>query len=206
MALSTYSDLVAAVGTWLNRTDLASYAPDFIALAEERIYRNLRVKAMETALNETITGGVVTVPADYIELKSAYLDGSPAYALERLSVEEIYTKYPTRASSAKPLYIAREGESFIFGPYPDGAYTLKGIYYARLAALSATNTSNWLTTHAPSLVLFGALAEAAPFLKDDQRIMIWEQKFLAQLGDANKADKREGMRGSTLAMSAGATP
>lgn len=206
MALSTYSDLVAAVGTWLNRTDLASYAPDFIALAEERIYRNLRVKAMETALNETITGGVVTVPADYIELKSAYLDGSPAYALERLSVEEIYTKYPTRTSSAKPLYIAREGESFIFGPYPDGAYTLKGIYYARLAALSATNTSNWLTTHAPSLVLFGALAEAAPFLKDDQRIMIWETKFLAQLGDANKADKREGMRGSTLAMSAGATP
>jgi hypothetical protein len=55
-------------------------------------------------------------------------------------------------------------------------------------------------------LLFGALAEAAPFLKDDQRIVIWEQKFLAQLGDANRADKREAMRGSTLAMSAGATP
>ncbi len=36
--------------------------------------------------------------------------------------------------------------------------------------------------------------------------MIWETKFLAQLGDANKADKREAMRGSTLAMSAGVMP
>jgi hypothetical protein len=206
VALNTYSDLVTAIGTWLNRTDLASYIPDFIALAEERIYRSLRVKAMETALSSTISSGAIAVPSDYIELKSAYIDGSPTYALERLSVEEIYTKYPTRSSQGKPLYIAREGASFIFGPYPDGAYTVKGIYYARLAALSATNTSNWLTTNAPSLVLFGALAEAAPFLKDDQRIMIWETKFLAQLGDANKADKREAMRGSTLAMSAGVMP
>ena len=206
MALGTYSDLQTAIATWLNRTDLTAYIPDFIALAEERVYRNLRVKAMETALNDTIASGVIAVPSDYIELKSAYIDGSPTYALERLSVEEIYTKYPTRASSAKPLYIAREGESFIFGPYPDSAYTVKGIYYARLAALSATNTSNWLTTHAPSLLLFASLAEAAPFLKDDQRVVIWETKFLAQLSDANKADKREGMRGSTLAMSAGVTP
>ncbi len=135
MALNTYSDLVTAIGTWLNRTDLASYIPDFIALAEERIYRSLRVKAMETALSSTISSGAIAVPSDYIELKSAYIDGSPTYALERLSVEEIYTKYPTRSSQGKPLYIAREGASFIFGPYPDGAYTVKGIYYARLAAL-----------------------------------------------------------------------
>ena len=206
MALGTYSDLVTAVGTWLNRTDLASYIPDFIALAEERIYRNLRVKAMETALSETIASGVIAVPSDYIELKSAYVDGSPACFLERASVEDIYTKYPDRSAEGKPAYIAREGSNFIFGPYPDSAYTIKGIYYARLAALSATNTTNWLTTNAPSLVLFGALCEAAPFLKDDQRIIVWEQKFLAQLGDANRADKREILRGSTLAMSAGSQP
>ena len=92
MALGTYSDLQTAIATWLNRTDLTAYIPDFIALAEERVYRNLRVKAMETALNDTIASGVIAVPSDYIELKSAYIDGSPAYALERLSVEEIYTK------------------------------------------------------------------------------------------------------------------
>jgi len=206
MALGTYSDLQTAIGVWLNRTDLTAYIPDFIALAEERIYRQLRVKAMETALNGTISGGVLALPSDYIELKSAYVDGSPAYLLERASVEDIYNKYPTRSSTSKPLYIAREGENFIFGPYPDADYTVKGIYYARLPALSTVNTSNWLTTNAPSLLLFGSLCEATPFLKDDQRIMIWETKWREQLAEVNKVDKREALRGSSLTMSAGSTP
>lgn len=206
MALATYSDLQTAVATWLNRTDLAAYVPDFIALAEERIYNRLRVRAMETALNATIASGVVAVPADYLELKSAYVDGAPAYLLERASVEDIYAKYPTRSGQGKPLYIAREGSNFVFGPYPDGAYTIKGIYYKRLPALSGTNTSNWLTTNAPSLLLFGALCEAIPFLKDDARVGIWEQKYAQALDAANRTDRREGLSGSSLTMSAGAAP
>lgn len=206
MALGTYSDLVTAVGTWLDRSDLATYVPDFIALAEERIYRTLRVKALEAALSDTIASGVIAVPSDYVELKSAYVDGSPTQMLERASVEDIYTNYPTRSSSGKPAYIAREGSSFIFGPYPDAAYTIKGVYYQRLPALSVTNTTNWLTENAPSLLLFGALCEAEPFMRNDQRTVLWEAKFQAALTEANRTDKREGMRGSTLAMSAGAMP
>lgn len=206
MAFSTYSTLQTAVGSWLNRSDLSAYIPDFIALAEERIYRDLRVKAMETALSSTIASGVIAVPSDYIELKLAYIDGSPAYLLERTSLEEIYARYPTRSSQGKPLYIAREGSNFIFGPYPDGAYTVKGVYYARLAALSSTNTSNWLTTAAPSLLLFGALCEAEPFLHNDPRVVLWESKFAQQLTAANRQDKREGRSGSSMTMSAGNMP
>ena len=206
MALATYSDLQTAVANWLNRSDLTTYVPDFIALAEERIYNRLRVRAMEAALNSTISSGVIAVPADYIELKSAYVDGSPTYLLERGSVEDVYAKYPTRSAQGKPLYIAREGSNFIFGPYPDSAYTIKGIYYKRLTALSNSNTSNWLTTNAPSLLLFGSLCEAIPFLKDDARVGIWEQKYAQALDVTNRTDKREGLSGSSLTMSAGSTP
>jgi hypothetical protein len=206
VALTTYSGLKTAVANWLNRTDLTSYIPDFIALAEERIYRDLRIKAMETAFSSTVASGVIALPTDYLELKSAYVDGSPIYFLERASLEDIYSKYPTRAAGGKPLYIAREGENFIFGPYPDAAYTIKGIYYKKLPALSDSNTTNWLTSSAPSLILFGALTEAAPFLKDDARLAIWEGKFQTQMRDVQRADKREALRGSSLTMSAGSTP
>lgn len=206
MALATYTDLKAAIATWLNRTDLTTYIPDFIALAEERIYRDLRIKAMETAFSTTIASGVIALPTDYIELKNAYVDGSPVYLLERASLEDIYSMYPTRSTSGKPLYIAREGDNFIFGPYPDSTYTIKGTYYKKLAALSAANETNWLTSGASSLILFGALAEAAPFLKDDQRLAIWEGKFQTQLRDVQRADRREALRGSSLTMSAGAMP
>ena len=206
MALATYSDLQAAIASWLNRTDLTSYIPDFIALAEERIYRGLRVKGIESGLLDTINGGVISVPSDYLELKSAYLDCSNSCLLERASVEDIYRLYPQRSSSGKPQYIAREGSNFIFGPYPDSAYSIRGIYYAKPAALSATNTANWLTQNAPSLLLFGALAEAAPFLKDDERVMIWEAKYAAQMDETNRADKREALRGSSLTMNTGIAP
>ena len=34
MALTTYTELKTSVGDWLNRTDLTTVIPDFIALAE----------------------------------------------------------------------------------------------------------------------------------------------------------------------------
>ena len=37
MALANYSDLQSAVAGWLNRTDLTSQIPDFIALAESKL-------------------------------------------------------------------------------------------------------------------------------------------------------------------------
>jgi len=41
MSLANYTDLLASVATWLNRTDLTSVIPDFVTLAEERIARDL---------------------------------------------------------------------------------------------------------------------------------------------------------------------
>ena len=53
MSLSNYADLKAAVATWVNREDLTTTIPDFIRLAEARVYRLLRVPSLEviTSLN-----------------------------------------------------------------------------------------------------------------------------------------------------------
>jgi hypothetical protein len=198
MSISTYSELKTAVANWLNRSDLTAYIPDFIRLAEERIYSDLRVRAMETALNSTISNGVIAVPNDYIELKYAYIDGSPVQRLTKKDEAFIYEKYPTRAAGGKPQYIAREIDNFIFGPYPDFSYVVKGGYYKRLDALSDSNTTNWFLTNNPSLLLFGSLAEAEPFLKNDERIAIWEQKYLDTKNRIQKEDESEKFSGSPL--------
>lgn len=206
MALGTYSDLQAAVATWLDRSDLTSYITDFIALAEQDIYQLLRVPDMETALNSTIASGVIAVPSGLLELKSAYVDGSPTQPLQRVSTDFIYNRYPTRSSEGMPRYIAREGTNFIFGPYPDSTYTIKGIYYTRPAALSATNTSNFLTTTYPALLLYGSLVEARAFLHDDPRIGVWETLFRQAVTEANKSGRSEAMKGSTLTVATGFAP
>lgn len=198
MAITSYTQLKTAIANWLNRSDINDYIPDFITFCEKRIYRELRIKPLEATLNSTISGGVLAIPSDYTELKFAYVDGSPVQMLQRKSQSFIYTKYPTRTSWGVPAYICREGDNFIFGPYPDSNYTIKGVYYKQLDALSDSNTTNWFTSNAPDLLLFGSLVEAEPFLKNDARIGLWEAKFNQVFNQLQQKDNEERFSGSAM--------
>lgn len=200
MSIASYSDLQTAISSWLHRSDLSSYTSDFITLGEGRINSRLRVQAMETST--TVAATSAALPSDYIELKDAYISStSPYYHLERKSAEWIYLKYPDRSSTGIPKFIAREASSFIFGPAPDSAYSIKLVYYKHFAALSgATNT---IFTSYPGLYLFAALAESAPFLKDDKRVVLWEAKFEELLKQVQQEDDTEDFSGSLLRMTPG---
>lgn len=202
MSLNSYTTIKTAVGTWLDRSDLSGVIPDLITMGEARVYRDLRIAAMETSLSTAITAGVVAVPDGYIEMKHLYVDGSPVQKLQRKTAEWIYTNYPSRAADSKPLFFAREGGNFIFGPYSDSTYTVKGIYYKRLAALSAGNETNWFTTNAPELLLFAALTEAEPYLGNDPRYILWQAKYDAVKTAVQRQDTAEEFSGSTLQVTA----
>jgi len=181
MALVSYSGIKAAIGDWLARSDLSTVIDDFIDLAEARINRELRVSAMETALSATISSGVISVPTGFLEFVSVYIDGTPTRQLEIKSPDWLMTHYPQRSSDSKPRYIARLGSNFVFGPYPDSAYTVAGTYYAKLTPLGdgtgGTATTNFLTTDAPDIILYGALSASAPYLSDDPRVALWESMY-----------------------------
>lgn len=202
MAISTYSELQTAIINRLHRADLTSLVPDFIALGEARIYRDLRIRCMETALNSTIASGVIAVPSRYIELKHAYIDGTPVGKLKRKNSDFIYLNYPTRAADGKPKFIAREGENFIFGPYPDSTYTVNGIYYKRLDALSDSNATNWFTANAPDILMFAALYEAADHTGNDAAMSKWGNKYEQVKERIQSENDAEEFSGSPLSVSA----
>lgn len=197
--ITSWATLKTEVANKLHRSDLTSDIPLFIQLGESRIYRDLRVRQMETALSSVIASGVIAVPSGYLELKNAYVNSTPTAPLIRKDAEFIYNRYPTRSADGKPIYIAREGTNFIFGPYPDSAYTINGIYYKKLDLLSDSNTSNWLITDAPDLILLASLAEAADWLRDDPRIAQWEAKYRAIKDRVQRRDEDEEFSGSPLA-------
>lgn len=202
MAISTYAELQTAIANRLHRTDLTSLITDFISLGEAKIYRDLRIRCMETALNSTISAGVIAVPSGYVELKHAYIDGSPSGKLTRKNADFIYKNYPTRSADGKPKFIAREADSFIFGPYPDSAYTVKGIYYKRLDALSDSNTTNWFTANAPDILLFAALYEAADHTENDAAMAKWGNKYEQVKERIQSENDAEEFSGSPLSVSA----
>ncbi len=45
------------------------------------------------------------------------------------------------------------------------------------ALLDEDSQTNWLTENAPEVLLYGTLLEATPFLKNDERIPVWQNMY-----------------------------
>ena len=190
--ISSYATLQTSIANFLHRTDLTSLIPEFIADAENRIWNDLRVRAMESAYSSTTAS--TALPTGFLEW--IYLVADGGQKLTRRDSEWIYTNYPEH--TGKPVYFAREGDELLFGPTPDAVYTLTGRYYKKLDALSDSNTTNWLITDAPELIRFAALAEAAPYIMDDARVGLWEGKYQAMKQRIQSTERRESRSGSLL--------
>ena len=203
MALDgTYSGLLASIAGTLHRADLTAVIPDFVTLADSRINNDLRHRTMETSQASTVAAGVVAVPTNYIEMKDCYISSTtPFVNLDRKTAEWIYEKYPFRVSDNIPKFIAREGPNFIFGPFPDSNYVVTLVYYNKFPALSSAVNSVFTTY--PGLWLFAALAEAAPYLKDDRRVELWEAKYKQLFNLVQKESDDEFLSGAVLQIVAG---
>lgn len=191
-AITNYTTLKTAIADYLARSDLTSYLDNFIQNWEERFYRDAQNWAswMEAALSVTITANVAAVPADYLGLKVCYV-GSTSGPLERVSLTQLYARYPRGGgSSGIPKFIARDASNFRFGPEAVSG-TLEGTYYAKPTVLrSDVDGVNWIMTNAPDLALYGALLEAEPFIKNDSRMQTWAQMYSSAL-DAYRAQFKE---------------
>lgn len=179
--ITTYTTLQTAVTDYLARSDLSSWVPNFIQNFEERFYRDSDNWAswMESALSVTITNNVAAVPSDYLGLKIAYISGQQSAPLKRISLDQLYSRYPRNGGTGTPTYIARNKTNFEFGPIA-GSGTLVGTYYAKPTVLRSYTTggadavAHPLIVNAPDLLLYGAMLEAEPFLKNDSRIAVWQ--------------------------------
>ena len=75
---------------------------------------------------------------------------------------------------------------------------MRQVYYKKLDALSDSSPTNDILTNYPDIYLFGSLAEAELYLKNDQRAGLWDQRFLAGIRGANKDHARARRKGGAL--------
>lgn len=202
MPISTYSELRGAVASWIKRTDLTASIPDFITMAEARLNRELRVRQQHTGTSLVTVAGTSTValPADWLEFISVKL-ASPSRTLEPKSIRAEAEDY-IDTQTGSPVSYAIQGSNLVLGPTPDAEYSIAAVYFARVPALSDVAPTNWLLTAAPMLYLAGAMAEACPFVWNDERTQVWEAKFAAELETLRAADRRAAQSGGPLRMRA----
>lgn len=101
--------------------------------------------------------------------------------------------YSTNSTlSIGPIAMTAGGSVFIFGPYPDSAYTIGGTYYQTAPLLNSTQTTNWMVTSAPNLIFAAAMMQAMLYTRDTEGYQLWSgvyQGAIQQLLDQDKAER-----------------
>lgn len=192
MTIATYADLQAAVGNWLNRTDLTARVPEFIALAESRMNGHLRNRSMEvrTTLTCTPASAYVALPADMIEMRRlivASTSTAPSRVLKYLTPDAITNDYPCDTTGEPRVFTVIAGNAQL-APIPDSAYALELTYMQAVPALSDSNPTNWLLTKYPDVYLYGSLMQAVTFLKSWGELAGLQQLYRDAVDNANAVD------------------
>lgn len=175
MSISTYTGLKSAIADWLLRDDLAAVIPTFISLAEADINRRVRHWRMEKRATTEIDDQYSALPFDFISPIRLSITNSKFAELEPVGQAEMLSlRGGSNNGSGTPQYYAiTSGEIEVY-PSPAGTLTLEMAYYGRIDALGDANADNWMLTYSPDVYLYGALLQAAPYLKDDERIGVWK--------------------------------
>lgn len=184
MALDSYTTLQTSIADWLNRSDLTDVIPDFIDLVEAEVGRILEGRPMRTSVSVTFdTTGTMAVPVDFVRPIALTLETDLYQWPIEVKPYGYFIQKRGQLVSGPPRYVTLVGDNFLFAPIPDSdtSYTGTLIYDAALAPLTATQTTNWVLTNHPDVYLFGSLYQAAPYLKDDERVPTWEGRYRAAL-------------------------
>jgi len=191
MALDTFAGLKTTIADYLNRDDLTSVIPGFITIAEAKFNRKLRTRQMVKRATATLDTAFFAFPSDFLQAKEFQLNTNPITYLEFITEKQgDLLRQNSIVASGQPKYYTIVGTQLEVIATPDSSYTGELTYYGKITALSDANTSNWLLAYAPDLYLYGCLLEAAPYLKDDERLAVWSTLYTNSLGDIEVADQR----------------
>ncbi len=199
MAITTYSELQASISDWLNRSDLTSQIPDFIALAEADMDRRIRHWRMERRSTALLDTQYSALPNDFIEPVRLSITSGDTYKLEAESQAQLLDRRAQAGdTTGLPKYYAITGGTIEVFPSPSSEYTLEMLYVSKLKPLTSSNTSNWILTYYPDCYLYGTLLHSAPFLEQDQRLTVWSALYEQSLQSVNNENNNAKFSGAGL--------
>ena len=199
MAISNYTELQTAVANWLDRDDLTARIPEFIALAEARFNRVLRLRSMEAkyTANTVASQRNLALPTSYIQMRNFQVNTSPLTTLSYVT-PEIYDRLWGGSTSGTPKFYTILANEVSFGPIPGSVMEVEMLFYKKFDNLSGSVATNWLITNAPDIYLYGSMLEAEPFIMNDERVPLWAAALERGVGDLQEQDNKDRHSGSAL--------
>jgi hypothetical protein len=192
-------------GTWDGQNVTSKQQIDqFIENAEQRIYNTIQFPSLRKNVTGLLTSGnkYLSTPADFLSVYSlAVIDAVGRYEfLLNKDVNFIRQAYPSPTSQGIPKYYALFGPtttndpvpvitnelSIILGPTPNAAYSVE-LHYNHYPESIVTAGTTWLGDNFDTVLLYGALVEAAIFMKAEAETMtVYQAKYADALAQAKR--------------------
>jgi hypothetical protein len=201
----TYNSLLNDLRAYLERgatlaTDPTVYEmlPTLIGMAERRLARELKIQGTVNVVTTALIAGqsVYDKPDRWRETVSIFV-GTGTGNNTRSEVyprayEYIRSYWPNPTTTGTPRFYADYDYShWLIAPTPSSALPMEILYYEIPPLLDDSNQTNWFTEYAPNALLYAALLEATPFLKNDERIATWEGFYNRAVAALNGEDIRQ---------------
>lgn len=201
----TFNSLRDDVRNYLERgaslaTDPIVYEqiPKLINLAERRIARDIKIQGFQNVVTTTMQTGVPVMqkPDRWRETISINIGTGVTNDYRKTlftrSYEYCRTYWPDQAEVGEPVFYADyDYRHWLFAATPDENYPVEIVYYELPPLLDEEQQQNWLTNYAPNALLYGTLLEATPFLKNDERIPIWQSFYDMSISSLNTEDMKK---------------
>jgi hypothetical protein len=191
----TYDSLVETIQSYLERNDTQTIEkiPTFIMLAEQVIASQIKFLGNLTVNTSTMVANssVLDKPARWHKTVSMNITvGGVRTPVLLRKYEYLRNYWPDNTQTGVPAYYADyDYTHWLVAPTPDSAYSFEVLYYERVQPLDSTNQSNWFTVYAPQALLYGSLLQAMPFLKNDERVALWQSQYDAVISALQAEDK-----------------
>lgn len=173
-------------------TVLESDVEYLIRMGEARLNRDLMT--VDRLVRTTVSGtaGVFALPADCHRIRSVSSDLSSSY--------HVVTTSDLDAMAAKdvtwPPAYARIADEVRTNDTEDKDYVVT--YWATLPDYNDVDGETWVQTMHFDLYLHACLMQAAPYLREDDRLPIWQALYAEELESAMRDDANRTYGGSPL--------
>jgi|TARA_R110001632_G_scaffold105782_7_gene215353 hypothetical protein len=201
--MSTYAELKADIASWINRKDLTDTIPQFIKQAEQKMYRGfvastgssiaLRCRDNLKKASLTPVDGAIALPNDFRELKEVTINGEGKTPIS----SQFYNRLKNYTGKTQ-VFSLRDKDWYQY-PLNDTSDTFDIIYYADYSGTLVNDAdTNPILTALPEIYLWGGLAMAELYIKNDARLT-WSREFESSIRSANTDARRAEFSGASMA-------
>lgn len=194
-SVMTYDSLVENIQSYLERSDASTVdkIPLFIMLAEQVIASKIKFLGNLTVNTSTMVANnaVIAKPARWhktVSMNITVAGEREPVLLRKYEYLRNYAPDPTETGTPK-YYADYDYTNWLVAPTPDVAYAFEVLYYERVQPLDSSNQTNWFTIYAPQALLYGSLLQAMPFLKNDERMQMWQAQYDVIMSTLAEEDK-----------------